>query len=790
MTSDNNGVSWNNRVNVTNYIDGELEVDEYRPYTDMNALIDGTGNLHIVWGGSRWPTTAYSDNDAGFYANRIFHWSENQPYIRTVHNADWDQTVCNGGAWNLNASKMTISECRGNLYVLFTQFNDIPNGIENDCADQGSPGYPSGAANGELYISVSGDGGLTWDVARNITNTRTPGCDSVGGVVGPCESENWASMSRFGTNIGNPSDPNVATVVPEGGFDFGYYLDVQYINDHSAGSIVKNDGFWQQADVHWFRMACVDPAFGVPPTPFPSYTWPTYTLQCEEYISQFNIENNGNTDLNYSMVIEEDNGPTGWLSVEPFLSGSIPSGLNNVHTKYVTLNDNGIVCNPLINDRLVGRIIMTSNLPTSPDTIPVDIMILGTPPVFDIDTVNTSCLSLAVRNNGSYGNQGTERVNMDYVNSGDCDTTADIYLYDGSPVLGWIDGADTNMYWSVFGVHWDDSIGFYSTEVNEKYTEVNFDVAKTTFGLLDSSIMMEKTYYAPQALDECNYIIHHLRVWSNDEADHDNLIIGEVLDWDIPSDTVARNYSDFDEDLMAIWQIGAYYDDTTATVYPCAPLRNDSRYGGMAFLTMYDWDGAINTLVTDTDGRPFHNAYTVDNPTFVFGNDNGFNETQLCSLMTTKTGFSTYGSAAPESTYADLHSAMTFTDAYDLVAGETLNVWFTTFTTQIGSDVYDVEAIIKDSRTTFCENLMPDSLETSPNICPCCELRGDMNGDGQILVDDLVALVRCLFDPMYPCDVDCIELVDIKADNGLLLVDDLVYLVDYIFKGGPPPPPC
>jgi len=150
MTSDDYGVSWNERVNVTNYIDGELEEDEYRAYEDMSALIDQSGNLHIVWGGSRWPTNVYTDNIARVSACRIFHWSENWPYIRTVHDADWDQTGCDGTGYELNAAKMTISECRGKFYVIFTQFNDIPNGIDNDCSDNDGAAWHSDAANGEL----------------------------------------------------------------------------------------------------------------------------------------------------------------------------------------------------------------------------------------------------------------------------------------------------------------------------------------------------------------------------------------------------------------------------------------------------------------------------------------------------------------------------------------------------------------------------------------------------------------------------------------------------------------
>jgi len=249
----------------------------------------------------------------------------------------------------------------------------------------------------------------------------------------------------------------------------------------------------------------------------------------------------------------------------------------------------------------------------------------------DYDTLSTTCLSLVVTGNGSYGREGVGLVNMDYVNDGDCDANADVYLYDGSPILGWIDGSDTIMHWSYMDAGNNDSIKFISDALIDNYIEGNFEVSRSIFTEIDSSIVLKKTFYASQLPEECNYIIHHLQVYSYDDQNHNGLMIGEVIDWDIPSDTVLRNGSDFDEDLMAIWQFGAYYDDTTSQ--PCDPLRNDSRFGGMAFLTMYTWDGINNSLVTDSEGRPFHNAYTVDNPTYVYGNDYGFEVGETVAII-------------------------------------------------------------------------------------------------------------------------------------------------------------
>ncbi len=274
------GVSWEPRVNVSQNVDGE---EGYRPYTDLSALITSDNNLHVVWGARFWPADANSGGQAGLLRGCIFHWSEDNPYLRTVHNFEWDQTDCSGGAWELQASKMSLSECDGKLYVLFVQFNDLPHGVYDDCAAEGNPGFPVGAANGDLYLTISSDWGLTWDEARNLTNSRTPGCDSTGGAGGPCDNDHWPSMTRFGTNYaGDFSAAEI--VIPAGSSDSGtYYLDVLYINDHSAGAVVENEGFWAEADVRWFRLPCVgpitNPLFSVSPGEISYPSWSKHGVQ-------------------------------------------------------------------------------------------------------------------------------------------------------------------------------------------------------------------------------------------------------------------------------------------------------------------------------------------------------------------------------------------------------------------------------------------------------------------------------------------------------------------------------
>jgi len=195
----------------------------------------------------------------------MFYWGETLGFdglgrgnLITVADLGWDQSVCNGGAWQLNGSKMSVSECNNRLYYLWVQFNDIPAGIEDDCAQRGLDGTdPYGSANGDLYLAVSETlDGLVWDQGRNITNTHSAGCDPTVGAR--CSSEHWPSMSRTGTD--RTGDMSGATVIdPSGSYDGDYYLDVVYIDDPEPGSIIQDEGTWQLADVRWFRLACIEP---------------------------------------------------------------------------------------------------------------------------------------------------------------------------------------------------------------------------------------------------------------------------------------------------------------------------------------------------------------------------------------------------------------------------------------------------------------------------------------------------------------------------------------------------
>ncbi|HOZ08425.1 MAG TPA: hypothetical protein PKW75_09075, partial [candidate division Zixibacteria bacterium] len=325
QVSNDQGLTWQNRVNVTRY--SETPEHPYRAHWEISALFDHLGVLHMIWSAAAWPRTAPGPGEVAQTASAIFHWSETNPTPTMVRETNWNQTVCGGGEGRpLNIGDISLAECDGRLYTLFVQFNDYDAGIMSDCCDSNLTFYPDGAANGDLYICVSSDGGLTWDAARNLTSTRTPGCrfDTPGNV---CACESWPSVTPYGSNVSiDPSISGADVVVPAGGSDPGWYLDVQYVLDPLPSSPMTQEGWRTETSIRWFRIACVDPIQEPDLAILPdSLAYPVYTPHCAERLVPIVLSNSGVGEGHYSIIAEEFAGPAGWLGTTGF-SGTVAAG--------------------------------------------------------------------------------------------------------------------------------------------------------------------------------------------------------------------------------------------------------------------------------------------------------------------------------------------------------------------------------------------------------------------------------------------------------------------------------
>lgn len=777
--SNDQGSNWLPRVNVTQNVNGEAG---FRPYTDLSSLIDSDGNLHIVWSAVVWPADPVSD---GWGWNcRVFHWSEDNPYVRTVHSADFTQTVCTPGAWNINAAKMQVSECDGKIYVMWVQFND-PETHLDDCHARaaGGTGDFQGAANGELYFAISGDNGLTWDKARNLTNSYTPLCEPENGGI-DCANDNWPSMAPYGRQDQAGDDWSGAVVVdPSGGSYAGdMYLDIQYVNDVDAGGIVQEEGTWQLGTMNWFRMACVEPI----PNPLPVITpaeidepvWTKPSVQRDEDIV---IENAGNVALTYTVVVDEGTGPSGWLGTSG-LSGSVPSGLSNIETGQILLNQGGVQTTDAI---LEGRIVIDHNGPTDTTVIPIRLLVADTLVGLVYDTLYTGCLALSVGTNGSFGQAGPGNVNLDWDYSGaDCDTTAEVYLYDGAPVILWeaewdsTAGTDTVYHSSIFQTSYltntrdgANGVNGFRPIVTDRCVKAEANMNRIVSGAFvtqDSTIAMQKFWYGPTDADSCDFVIQCLKVWSHDGAAHSGLRIGEAVDWDIPSDSGAENKSGFDFARNLIYQYGAEYhqDDTGANA---ACQDSDVRFGGVAFIESY-LNGAIHQTAP-------YSAYTHENDTMVFPTGN-FRPQELYENMDAS-GFSVSDSTE------DLHTVMCFEPSLSLGATDTLEfyvIYASVMDAGASASPAALQAVVDKANAWYTQNFA--NLLKS---CGCCDGNtGDVDGNGSDDISDLLFLVDYQFVPGAPAP-PCIEEADVNC-SGAVDISDLLYLVDYQFVPGSPAP--
>ncbi len=748
---------WENRVNLTKNISGD---DGFRPFSDIISLISSDGIYHAAWVAMEW-----DDDNIGTYRSRIYHWSENLGFeyggygsgnIRTVSAAQWDPENCNPGSFNQNQAKLSLTQCGPpgdeRLYVTWVELNSpLTTGNENhdDCAARAFEGDYIGAANGDLFISVSEDGGLTWDAARALTDTYggptgTMGaCDPAG--VGPCPSEHWMSAASHGTDyaVAGPSEGNVVNLDP--GYSGNNYFDMAYIDDPDPGAAIRGYGSWYSADYLWIRVPCVDPVlmpgFAMSSS---SFKYPEYVKHCNYRFIDVEVENTGNTGLTYSTSIYEDPGVYyNWLNIQNF-DGDIPSGENNVETGQIILNYGGYICDPGTIVRVTGRVSFHTNEPATHE-FEIELVVADTVILPVWDSLYTSCIALTVNNLGGAGNNGLGLVNMDFGNYWEEwePERADVYLYEASPVLGWVNGLDTTVNYSMYNSSIADTTSLIPLGGNWSSSESWADIIHTsTIVSHDSSIALEVTWYAP--LDpayRCSFVVKKTRVYSLYDHAHDDIFVGDVVDWDVPGDsTVWHNYSG----ILSSPAEGIYLRGLEIPGWNDS-LENanggwdaDQRYGAIVWLEGYRYSN--DTMPVEIFDFPY-GYYTSYNMMDLYSGKKGVDGRFLAENHS-------YSGTFISDSIGDLHAGITYVHSYDLQPSDTLE-FFVAYATNLNdwypknSNRYSIDDIAQDAENFFVEYLKPPFQEY---VC------GDAN------------------------------------DDGWANITDLTFLFDYVYRGGPAPP--
>nr|MBN2277315.1 hypothetical protein [candidate division Zixibacteria bacterium] len=422
MISYDMGATWQPKFNVSKY---DSTKGGWLGHSDISALLDTDDYLHIVWNAREIiPADEGLGEYTNFWGSRVLHWDEFNDEIRTVKDANWNiadeafnDSTCTGGAWNeMSLSKPMISECDGKFYTIFVQFLDIANGIHDDCAllRWEGAGY-AGTANGELYISVSDNGGYNWDIARNLTNSYTPLCDTATGTTNPCDADHYPAMPRYGMEVVDGDFTGVPIVDPSGSYSGDFYLDVLYVNDKFPGSESQDAGIWTTNPVKWFRVPCVEPV----PNPVLAYSPqqiapPTWTKPGNQLDSVIKLENIGNAPLTInSITIAVTPGDPAWLDVSNYGPITISHLSPNFTTVDLYMNDGGIITTGP--DVLTGYVIINSNsIGGSIDTIQVDLIVADTVQFPELSEIRTNCVRLSFSNAGGIGDAGGPSGNGGY----------------------------------------------------------------------------------------------------------------------------------------------------------------------------------------------------------------------------------------------------------------------------------------------------------------------------------------------------------------------------------------
>ncbi|HUU45000.1 MAG TPA: hypothetical protein VM118_04640 [Acidobacteriota bacterium] len=192
-------------------------------WVETSVAYDHRGVLHIVFLEQRAP---------GSEEMAVMHYSSERGTVRPAATAHY----ANPNHWlkALNISQISLgigdgaTLCDGGattnedyLYVLYTKLGgETP--LEQ--ADTSAQGF----ANGELYLTASPNGGDNWTPPANLTNTKTPDCDS-DNPEATCASEAWATIARDVSDI-----------------------EILYVRDYESGAY--DESGWTMNDVMYLSI--------------------------------------------------------------------------------------------------------------------------------------------------------------------------------------------------------------------------------------------------------------------------------------------------------------------------------------------------------------------------------------------------------------------------------------------------------------------------------------------------------------------------------------------------------
>ncbi len=725
-------------VNVTKY----QPSDPIRASGDLSAVYDEDDSLHIVW-----IAPLYS---AGSTASEcfIYHWSKltgiDQVADGTfnIPDANLPTSVSNTNLRNphIGVHDGTGSIYRKNyLYVIWSQFGPVTSDHSVD-----------GFLNGEIYVNASTTGGQTWGNPINITNSQTPGCDR------NCDSDVYPSLAERVNDT----------------------LHILYVNDKSAGTMIYGEGdpvsnpvvYFKypafRAPCDFFSLAVVPPIFeDVVLTPggvFDS-SLKIFVSCLEQDTRVDSIRTEGSSWL--QILTSPDS-----FTLKP---GDPP--------ETVDIRFDATALSP---STYIDTIVVYSQAPPFRSTVPVRLVVtdcgyfrrsqvVATVGDLKVKFSNTSNLADQDSDNGFY----LTSINKNFLYDGstvlttitaDGDTIAaqDILYHQSFKPLSSIDTQTVNL---------TDSLIYFAQAVQQQrpvrtgnWFKVGPIYKAMFFPDLKSpdipwpghwfKYQIKETWWIRVATKP-RYVLWFTKIFKADppcwwplwpgDLLVNKIYAGSVLDWDVPSDTgVALNNWGNNDTLKFVWLQGdgpnsnKFFAATMAIVDTGVHIGNPNGF----------WSAKVH-----------RNAefYYLDDPRIIYRviSDSGFNpkDTLVDPLAFT-----------PVDRHIQFGSVR-----FDTTA-DTVNYAQALVVSDIGYD-------------SLKHSIFRARLDMGTEFLGCDGgfRAGDVNGNGNLNLTDIVMLVNYIFkggtEPYPACTGD------VNYD-GKITLPDIVFLVNYIFKGGPRPP--
>ncbi len=760
-----NGFNNNSRdtaVNVTKYAPGS----QVRATGVLSAVYDEDDSLHIVW-----VAPLYNAGDVASECY-IYHWSKATGIDQVAdgtYNFDDNYLTNPSRTFNLNNPAIGVHDGtgtpsrKGYLYVVYNQYGP---GISDASVKKQS--------NGEIYINASTNGGNTWGNPINITNSHTPGCDL---TTHNCDSDVFPSCAERVNDT----------------------VQVLYINDKSAGSILDNKGGPALNPVYYLKYPAYLPAAFNGIAAAPAYfDDPVANISIPDLVidTQLTISNVGNQTLTITSVTKAGGSP--WLKLQTV---GFPDAISEGGAPKVvacTLNGTGLGTGTYLDTIIVNN--NSNNAPAM--RIPVHFVVTDCgyfrrKHVFgQVGTADT--LVMKIGNTSSLVDQDLGRG---LALSSLIDPLNKLFLYDGSGVLTTITSTgDTIAAFNLVGSLYIHPLTDISDPVLTTYTDsVTYSEAMSLqrpakagtwlkFGPVQNAMFfpdlkpnscgwpgpwfgywIQSTWYMP-SVSKPRYLLWFTKIykapppcwWPLCETGliTNNLYAGSVLDWDVPSDSqnVWNSYGNNDT-LQFVWQQG--YGTPENNYYAAtAAMLDTGKHIGYA-------DGFWSAHVQR------HNP--PDSVSGAFPNQAGI----LYRVMSAS-GFNPITN----------RSCISFPPPCDTTVGDRHTIFGSVKFAPSADSVKFCEALV-------ISNVGYDSLQNSVKQARkdmrlalpggCTYRPADVDGNGAWSLTDIIGLVNIVFKgtakPSPLCRTDC------NASGGNPNLSDIICLVNKVFKGAPNPPP-